>query len=91
MSSEKLEKLKHDQYVAEQKLTAAKHKEKCRPCGTDHDDCHASPVLSGYVRKGRSAAGSHCRTFHSGKIYSSQGSTLSDEQLLRRSGASIST
>ena len=26
--SEKLEKLKHDQYVAERKLTAAKHKEK---------------------------------------------------------------
>ncbi|MCI6854403.1 MAG: hypothetical protein MR908_03655 [Firmicutes bacterium] len=30
MPSEKLEKLKHDQYVAERKLTAAKHKEKCR-------------------------------------------------------------
>ena len=28
MPSEKLEKLKHDQYVAERKLTAAKHKEK---------------------------------------------------------------
>ena len=26
--SEKLEKLKHEQYVAEKKLTAAKHKEK---------------------------------------------------------------
>ena len=26
--SEKLEKLKHDQYVAERKLTAAKHREK---------------------------------------------------------------
>ena len=28
MPSEKLEKLKHEQYVAEKKLTAAKHKEK---------------------------------------------------------------
>ena len=28
MPNEKLEKLKHDQYVAERKLTAAKHKEK---------------------------------------------------------------
>ena len=28
MPSEKLEKLKHDQYVAERKLTAAKHREK---------------------------------------------------------------
>ena len=28
MISEKLEKLKHDQYVAERKLTAAKHREK---------------------------------------------------------------
>lgn len=28
MSHEKLEKLKHDQYVAKKKLTAAKHKEK---------------------------------------------------------------
>ena len=28
MPNEKLEKLKHDQYVAEKKLTAAKHKEK---------------------------------------------------------------
>ena len=28
MLNEKLEKLKHDQYVAERKLTAAKHKEK---------------------------------------------------------------
>ena len=28
MPSEKLEKLKHDQYVAERKLTAAKHEEK---------------------------------------------------------------
>ena len=27
MPNEKLEKLKHDQYVAERKLTAAKHKE----------------------------------------------------------------
>ena len=28
MPNEKLEKLKHEQYVAEKKLTAAKHKEK---------------------------------------------------------------
>ena len=28
MPNEKLEKLKHDQYVAEKKLTAAKHREK---------------------------------------------------------------
>ena len=28
MPNEKLEKLKHEQYVAERKLTAAKHKEK---------------------------------------------------------------
>ena len=28
MPNEKLEKLKHDQYVAERKLTAAKHREK---------------------------------------------------------------
>ncbi|MGN0316039.1 MAG: DUF3847 domain-containing protein [Fusicatenibacter sp.] len=28
MANEKLEKLKHEQYVAERKLTAAKHKEK---------------------------------------------------------------
>ena len=28
MPNEKLEKLKHDQYVAERKLTAAEHKEK---------------------------------------------------------------
>ena len=28
MPNEKLEKLKHDQYVAERKLTAARHKEK---------------------------------------------------------------
>ena len=28
MPNEKLEKLKHDQYVAERKMTAAKHKEK---------------------------------------------------------------
>lgn len=28
MPNEKLEKLKHDQYVAERKLTAAKHKQK---------------------------------------------------------------
>ena len=28
MLNEKLEKLKHDQYVAERKLTAAKHREK---------------------------------------------------------------
>ena len=28
MPNEKLKKLKHDQYVAERKLTAAKHKEK---------------------------------------------------------------
>ena len=28
MSNEKLEKLKHDKYVAEKKLTAAKHREK---------------------------------------------------------------
>lgn len=28
MPDEKLEKLKHDQYVAERKLTAAKHKQK---------------------------------------------------------------
>lgn len=28
MTSEKLEKLKHEQYIAERKLTAAKHKEK---------------------------------------------------------------
>ena len=28
MSNEKLEKLKHDQYVTEKKLTAAKHREK---------------------------------------------------------------
>ena len=28
MSNEKLEKLKREQYVAEKKLTAAKHKEK---------------------------------------------------------------
>lgn len=28
MSHEKLEKLKHEQYVAERKLTAAKHREK---------------------------------------------------------------
>ena len=30
MPNEKLEKLKHEQYVAERKLTAAKHKEKRR-------------------------------------------------------------
>ena len=28
MPSEKLEKLRHERYVAERKLTAAKHKEK---------------------------------------------------------------
>ena len=28
MPNEKLEKLKHDQYVAEKKLTAAQHREK---------------------------------------------------------------
>ena len=38
--------------------------------GTWHDYHYAPSVLFGYVRKGRSAAGSHCKTLHPVEIYS---------------------
>ncbi|MGN0680954.1 MAG: DUF3847 domain-containing protein [Candidatus Fimisoma sp.] len=59
MPNEKLEKLKHDQYVAEKKLTAAKHKEKrleselkrLTRCERTHRLCTRAGMLETFLRE----------------------------------------